>query len=127
MKINWKVRIRHRQFWVALISAFVLIANHVASLFNVDITLVSAKIQQLLESLLLLLALFGIIIDPTTAGVKDSSQAMVYVKPRCDTDEVQKPFEKVEEKQQETKIEVQHETKIEGIQQQKESTKEEIE
>ncbi|MCM3389286.1 phage holin [Ureibacillus chungkukjangi] len=127
MKINWKVRIRHRQFWVAIISAFVLLANQVASIFDVDITLMSAKIQQSLESILLILALFGIIIDPTTEGVKDSSQAMVYVKPRCDTDDVPKSIEKVEEKQQEMKIEVQHETKIEVIQQQQDASKEKIE
>ncbi|MDI7742189.1 phage holin [Lysinibacillus fusiformis] len=124
MKINWKVRIRHRQFWVALISAVILLANQVASIFEVDITLISAKIQQSFESILLILALFGIIIDPTTAGAKDSSQAMVYSKPRNEADEVQKPVEKIEEKQQETKIEVQQETKIEVVQQQQETNKE---
>lgn len=126
MKINWKVRIRHRQFWVAVISAFILLANQVASIFDVDITIISAKIEQTFESILLILALFGIIIDPTTAGVKDSSQAMVYSKPRNEADEVQKPVEKVEEKQQETKIEVQHETKIEVTQQQQDTKKENI-
>ncbi len=125
VKINWKVRIRHRQFWVALISAIVLLANQVASIFDVDITVMSAKIQQSLESLLLVLALFGIIIDPTTVGVKDSSQAMVYTKPRNEADEVPRPIEKVEERQQETKIEVQHETKIEVVQQQQDTSKEE--
>lgn len=124
MKINWKVRIRHRQFWVALISAVILLTNQVASIFEVDITLISAKIQQSFESILLILALFGIIIDPTTAGAKDSSQAMVYSKPRNEADEVQKPVEKIEEKQQETKIEVQQETKIEVVQQQQETNKE---
>ena len=116
MKINWKVRIRHRQFWVALISAFVLLANHVASLFGVDITLISTKIQQSLESILLILALFGIIIDPTTAGAKDSSQVMEYTMPRNDADEVQKLVGKIVEKQEETLIEV--------VQKNQDSTKE---
>lgn len=124
MKINWKVRIRHRQFWIAIISAFVLLANQVASIFEVDITVISGNIQQALESILLILALFGIIIDPTTAGVKDSSQAMVYSKPRNEADEVQKPVERIEEKHQETRIEVQQETKIEVTQQQQETNKE---
>ncbi|MFC7684770.1 phage holin [Ureibacillus sp. GCM10028918] len=101
MKINWKVRLRHRQFWIAIISAFVLLANHAASLFGVDITIISAKIHQLLETILLILALFGIIIDPTTAGVKDSSQVMVYTKPRNEDEKVPSPVEQVEEKQQE--------------------------
>lgn len=96
MKINWKVRMRHRQFWIAMISAVVLLANQVASLFGYDITLISANIQQLLESILLILALLGIIIDPTTSGIRDSSQAMFYAKPRNDAHEVQKSIEKVE-------------------------------
>ena len=101
MKINWKVRIRHKQFWVAIISALVLLSNQVAAIFDVDITILSAKIQQALESVLLILALFGIILDPTTAGVKDSSQAMVYSKPRDEQDEVRTVFEEIH---QETKI-----------------------
>ncbi|WP_084591388.1 phage holin [Ureibacillus sinduriensis] len=126
MKINWKVRIRHRQFWVAIISAFVLLINHTASLFGVDITLISAKVQQLLESILLILALFGIIIDPTTAGVHDSSQVMVYSKPRKETEHIQRSVGRVDETHQETKIEVHHETKIEVVQQQ-ESAKDKVE
>jgi len=104
LKINWKVRLRHRQFWLALISALALIANRVAAIFGVDITLISAEIQQVLESILLILALFGIIIDPTTVGVKDSSQAMVYSKPRDEKKEALELTEK-EENQQEEDIE----------------------
>lgn len=100
LKINWKVRLRHRQFWLSLISALVLIADRVAAIFGVDIMLISAEIQEVLESILLILALFGIIIDPTTAGVKDSSQAMVYSKPRDEKEEVLELTEKGENKQE---------------------------
>lgn len=127
MNINWKVRIRHRQFWVAIVSASVLLANHIASLFNIDITLISFKIQQLLETILLILTLFGIIIDPTTEGVNDSSQVMDYTKPRNQAENVKRTAEKIEETHQETKIEVHHETKIEVIQQQQESNKDKVE
>ncbi|MDN4493376.1 phage holin [Ureibacillus aquaedulcis] len=106
MKINWKVRIRHRQFWVAIISAFVLLANHVASLFSMDITLISTKIQQLLETIFLILALFGIVIDPTTDGVQDSSQAMDYSRPRKETDKDEASVKKAGEAKQEMKTEV---------------------
>ncbi len=126
MKINWKVRIQHRQFWVAIVSASILLANHIASLFNIDITLISFKIQQLLETILLILTLFGIIIDPTTVGVNDSSQVMDNTKPRNEA-KVGRTAEKIEETHQETKIEVHHETKIEVIQQQQESNKDKVE
>ena len=82
MKINWKVRLRHRQFWIALFSALALLSNQVAAIFGVDITIVSDQIQQTLETVLMILALLGVIIDPTTSGVKDSEQALTYKKPR---------------------------------------------
>ncbi|SOC27087.1 phi LC3 family holin [Ureibacillus xyleni] len=82
MKINWKVRLRHKQFWVAIISALVLLANQVADIFGVDITILSSQVQQTLETILLILALLGVVIDPTTSGIKDSDQALTYKKPK---------------------------------------------
>ncbi|RUL56917.1 MULTISPECIES: phage holin [Lysinibacillus] len=82
MKINWKVRLRHRQFWIALVSALALLANQVAAIFGVDVTIISSQIQQTLETVLMILALLGVIIDPTTSGMKDSNQALTYKKPR---------------------------------------------
>ncbi|RKQ15959.1 phage holin [Lysinibacillus endophyticus] len=82
MKINWKVRLRHRQFWIAIVSALLLLANQVADIFGVDITLISSQIEQTVETVLLVLAMLGVIIDPTTSGVKDSDQALTYKKPR---------------------------------------------
>lgn len=82
MKINWKVRLRHRQFWIAIVSALLLLANQVADIFGVDITLISSQIEQTVETVLLVLAMLGVIIDPTTSGVKDSDQALTYKEPR---------------------------------------------
>ena len=84
MKINWKVRLRHRQFWIAIVSALLLLANQIADIFGVDITLISSQIEQTVEAILLVLAMLGVIIDPTTSGVKDSDQALTYTKPKKD-------------------------------------------
>lgn len=57
MQINWKVRIKNKQFWLAIIPATLLLAQAVA-------------------------AILGIVTDPTTRGIGDSGQAMGYDAPR---------------------------------------------
>ena len=82
MKINWKVRLQHKTFWVSLISLLIVLANQIAGIFNVDITIYNAQVTAITETVLGILALLGIIIDPTTSGASDSYQAMRYNKPK---------------------------------------------
>ncbi|WP_069805014.1 phage holin [Staphylococcus saprophyticus] len=85
-KINWQVRLKKKSFWVAIVSAVALFINNITGAFGLDY---SASIEQgvsIITSLLTLLAGLGIIIDPTTKGVKDSEKATEYTKPRDDKD-----------------------------------------
>lgn len=82
MKINWKVRLQHKQFWVSLIALLLVLANQIAGIFNVDITIYNAQITAISETVLSILGLLGIIIDPTTKGTSDSEQALKYDAPR---------------------------------------------
>ncbi|TQR27179.1 phage holin [Lysinibacillus sphaericus] len=78
MKINWKVRLQHKQFWVSLIALLIVLANQIAGIFNVDITIYNDQVTAISETVLSILALLGIIIDPTTIGTSDSKQALKY-------------------------------------------------
>ncbi|MGE6516626.1 phage holin [Lysinibacillus sphaericus] len=84
MKINWKVRLQHKQFWVSLIALLIVLANQIAGIFHVDITIYNDQITAISETILSILGLLGIIIDPTTKGTSDSTQAMDYDKPKDD-------------------------------------------
>lgn len=84
MKINWKVRLQHKQFWVSLIALLLVLANQIAGIFYVDITIYNAQITAISETVLSILGLLGIIIDPTTVGTSDSTQALEYEKPKGD-------------------------------------------
>lgn len=64
---------------IALISVFL---NQVASIFNVDITIFSSQLTDLAETVLMIFVFLGIVIDPTTQGIKDSEQALTYTEPR---------------------------------------------
>ena len=84
MKINWKIRMQHKQFWVSLIALLVVLANQIAAIFTLDITIISEQLTGIFETILMILALMGIIIDPTTDGLNDSKRSLNYDRPNED-------------------------------------------
>ena len=86
MKINWKVRIKNKVFWLALVPAVLLLVQVVAAVFGIDLNLdaLGDKLLAVVNALFAVLTILGIVTDPTTAGVSDSKQAMEYDKPKCD-------------------------------------------
>lgn len=83
MQLNWKVRIKNKAFWLAVIPAVALVAQAVASLFgyNIDLGTWVGKLQAIVNAVFALLAILGIVVDPTTAGISDSNRAMSYDEP----------------------------------------------
>lgn len=86
--INWKVRFANKQFWVALIPAVLLLIQVVASVFGYtfDFGDLGNKLLEVVNALFAVLAILGIVTDPTTAGVSDSTQALTYNTPKKDAD-----------------------------------------
>lgn len=82
--INWQVRIKSRQFWLALIPAVLLLVQVVAAVFGFELDLgdIGNKLLDVVNALFAVLAILGIVVDPTTDGVGDSAQAMTYTEPR---------------------------------------------
>lgn len=78
--INWKVRIKNKAFWLAVVPALALVAQAVAALFgyDIDLTTLVGKIQAVINAIFGLLVILGIVVDPTTAGIGDSIRAMGY-------------------------------------------------
>lgn len=86
MKINWLVRIKNKAFWVAFVPAVLLLIQTVAALFGFQIDLgdIGDKILAIINAAFVVLAILGIVTDPTTEGVSDSEQAMTYTAPKDD-------------------------------------------
>jgi phi LC3 family holin len=84
MSINWRVRAKNKAFWVALIPAVLLLIQQVAGLFGValDFGQLQDQLTAIVGTVFTLLAIMGIVADPTTAGVGDSEQAMNYTEPK---------------------------------------------
>ena len=86
MKINWKVRIKNKVFWLALVPAVLLLVQVVAAVFGIDLKLdaLGDKLLAVVNALFAVLTILGVVTDPTTVGISDSRQAMEYEKPRAD-------------------------------------------
>nr|DAG02206.1 MAG TPA: holin [Siphoviridae sp. ctmqu18] len=82
--INWRVRIKNRNFWITLIPAILLLVQVIAAVFNytLDLGQLGTKLLEVVNALFAVLAILGIVTDPTTAGIRDSEQAMTYDKPK---------------------------------------------
>ena len=83
MKVNWKVRIKNKAFWLAVIPAIALVAQAVAAVFGytIDLTTMVGKLQAVVKAVFALLVILGIVVDPTTEGISDSNRAMSYTEP----------------------------------------------
>ena len=84
MKINWLVRIKNKNFWIALIPALLLFIQVVASVFGFTLDLgdMGNKLLAVVNAAFAVLSIMGIVTDPTTKGVSDSEQALTYTKPK---------------------------------------------
>ena len=86
MKINWKVRLKNKTFWLAIVPALLLVIQTVASLFGYawDFVVLNQQIAAVINAVFAVLAILGVVTDPTTAGVTDSDRASDLDKPKED-------------------------------------------
>lgn len=84
MSINWKVRIKNKSFWLALIPAVLLLVQVCAVPFGYDwdFGVLNTQLAAIVNALFTVLAILGIVADPTTEGMGDSEQAMTYDEPK---------------------------------------------
>lgn len=82
--INWKVRLKNKTFWISLIPAILLLIQVVAAPFGfvLDFGELGNQLLAIVNAIFAILAILGIVTDPTTAGVGDSAQALTYTEPK---------------------------------------------
>ena len=87
-KINWKVRIKNKVFWIALIPAVLLLVQTGCSVFGVELDFgnLQDKLLAVVNALFAVLVILGIVADPTTEGLGDSKRAMSYEEPWVDAE-----------------------------------------
>ena len=82
--MNWLVRIKNKTFWLTLVPAVLLLVQVVAAVFgySLDFGDLGNKLLAVVNAVFALLAILGVVNDPTTAGVTDSAQALTYQEPK---------------------------------------------
>lgn len=82
--MNWKIRIKSKTFWLALVPALILLVQTVATPlgYQWDFAGIGTTATGIINALFSVLTILGIAVDPTTAGVGDSAQALGYTEPK---------------------------------------------
>lgn len=83
MNINWKARLKNKNFWLAIVPALLIVVQAVAAPlgYSIDIDYLGVQWAAIINSVFGVLSVIGIVNDPTTFGLGDSSRAMEYENP----------------------------------------------
>ena len=82
MNINWVLRLKNKATLTALIAAALAFGYQVAGIFGVVPPVSQDALAQAAFLLVNILVALGVVVDPTTAGIGDSSRAMEYTEPK---------------------------------------------
>ena len=84
--INFKVRAKNKYFWLSLIPSILVLIQAVLAPFGYDwdFGVLNQQLTAIINALFVVLSILGIVVDPTTKGISDSTQAMNYNKPKGD-------------------------------------------
>ena len=82
MKLNWKLRIKNKATLTALCVTIIAFVYQIFGMLEIAPSVSESEITNLAAMVINLLAMLGIIVDPTTKGLGDSEQAMEYEEPR---------------------------------------------
>lgn len=83
MNINWRTRLKNKNFWLTIVPALLIVAQAVAAPFGytIDIDYLGVQWAAVVNAVFGVLSVVGIVNDPTTVGLGDSSRAMGYDEP----------------------------------------------
>lgn len=81
MNINWLLRLKNKATLSTLIVLAITFVYQVLGLFGIVPGVSQDMMVQLTGIIVNILAAFGVVVDPTTAGVSDSARAQGYTEP----------------------------------------------
>lgn len=75
-KLNLKVRLRNKTFVISMLSVVVAFIYQVLGLLGIVASVSQDKVINILMFIINILAGFGVLVDPTTKGFKDSDRVL---------------------------------------------------
>ena len=80
MKINFKARLKNKTFIISMAALIVSMIYRVLTAFDILPSVSEGEIGEIVAIVVNILALAGVVVDPTTEGFSDSDRAMTYCK-----------------------------------------------
>ena len=80
--INWKLRLKNKATMAAIIGCVVAFIYQMLGIFGITAPISEEQITQLIGLVINMLVMLGVLVDPTTSRICDSSRAMEYRKPK---------------------------------------------
>lgn len=84
MNINWKLRLQNKTTLTTLILAIIAFVYQILGIFGIVPGIDQNTMVNTCGLIINLLVAVGIVVDPTTAGMSDSTKALEYTKPKED-------------------------------------------
>lgn len=63
--MNWRDRFKNKTFWVALMSAIVVLTQ------QLGLDIFPDNIMEIVNTVLMILVILGVVVNPTTEGITD--------------------------------------------------------
>lgn len=82
MNINWKLRFQNKASLTAIVVQGITLVYTILGMIGIVPGISEDQVINVLSIFVELLCLLGIVVDPTTKGIGDSNQAMVYTQPK---------------------------------------------
>lgn len=80
--MNFILRLKNKATLTAIVGAIFLFIKQITEAFGIDLSAQIEQISGLVGAVITLLVGLGVVVDPTSKGVKDSGIAKTYAKPR---------------------------------------------
>ena len=80
--MNFILRLKNKATLTALVGAILLFIKQITEAFGIDLSAQIEQISGLVGAVITLLVGLGVVVDPTSKGVKDSGITKTYTKPR---------------------------------------------
>ena len=82
MKINWKVRFKNKTWLVTFLVTIVAFVYQILGMLDIVPPVTQDMATQIIGIVVNILVAVGVVIDPTTASISDSQQALKYEEPK---------------------------------------------
>ena len=79
--INWKLRLKNKATLLAIVTAVIALIYQIFGMLGIVPAVSESEVTQAVGLVINILAMVGIVTDPTTQGVSDSDRALTYDKP----------------------------------------------